>query len=236
MEQAAEIETLRAVDRARTELLAAVSHELHPPLALVVAYGELIEHQAVDAESREVASKVVETGGRLTGLVNDLLDAARLETGRYTLNRHVADLGRLVLSAVDVARATNPTIEFVVDLPADPVHAEVDPSRMLQVLGNLLSNAACHGLPAGIVRVGVHTADQTVGLFVEDDGPGIPLADRERVFDKFHRGPGTEGRPGLGLGLSIARDLVVAHDGSIRVEGAEPSGARFIIDLPRHTT
>lgn len=230
LQQAAEVETLREVTRARSELLAAVSHELHPPLGLVVGYAELLQSRASDDESRHVAGRVVEVGNHLTHLVNDLLDSARLETGRYSLHCAIVDLGPLTQSAVDAARAAQPHTTYILDLPPASISVEADPARLLQILGNLLTNAARHGRPSGTVRVILDADDHAARIAIEDDGPGIPAPDRERVFEKFYRG--SMSSRGLGLGLSIARDLVLAHGGTIRVEDAQSGGARFVVELP----
>jgi signal transduction histidine kinase len=233
MEQAAEVETLRAVDRARGELLAAVSHELHPPLGLVVGYGELLASCTPDEQSRQVAGKVIEAGKHLTHLVDDLLDAARLEAGRYSLKRRPTDLRALATAALDAARTTYPSIDFRLDTSTDHLTVDADPARVLQVLSNLLSNAAKYGSSDGTVRLLLDGDAHIVRLAVEDDGPGIPSSERERVFEKFHRA--RTDVPGLGLGLSIARDLVVAHGGAIHVEDSPAGGARFVVELPLTT-
>jgi signal transduction histidine kinase len=230
-QEAAQVETLRAVSDAKSDLLAAVSHELHPPLALVVAYGQLLDQTVADPDARAIAGKVTATGQHLTGLVDDLLDAARLETGRYALKRRPIDLRPLAESALQSARATHPGVDFVLRSPPEPIIVDADPARLLQVLSNLLSNAAKYGPGDGTVRLVLESSPGTARLAVEDDGPGVLPADRDRVFEKFHRG--RTDVPGLGLGLSIARDLVLAHGGVIRIEDAATAGVRFVIELPR---
>lgn len=231
VQEAAQVETLRAVSAAKSDLLTAISHELHPPLALVVANAESITRRTDDADTRTRASSITATGQHLTRLVNDLLDTAHLETGRYALTRRPVDLHPLAQSAVDAARAAYPETRFNLEPPPAPISVDADPARLLQVFGNLLTNAARHGRPSGTIRVIVDADDHAARIAVEDDGPGIPEPDRERVFERFFRGSTTS--PGLGLGLSIARDLVVAQGGTIRVEDAPTGGARFVVHLPR---
>jgi signal transduction histidine kinase len=232
LEEAAQVHTLRAVDRARSDLLASVSHELHPPLGLMVGYGRLLSEQRHDpARVDALATQLIETGQRVTGLVNDLLDAARLEAGRYSLHRRPTDLRAIATAALEAARTTYPSIDFRLDISTRYTTVDADPARLLQVVANLFSNAVKYGPGDGAIRLLVGDGRDSAILAVEDDGPGIPLADRDRVFEKFHRA--RTDVPGLGLGLTIARDLVLAHGGEIRVEDSATGGARFVVELPR---
>jgi len=237
--QAGEVEALREIDRMKGDLLASVSHELKTPIALMVGYGELLEKRSLENEqARWMGGKILSAGRHLTRLVDDLLDAGRLESGRFTLDRRLLDLRHVAESAVETARVAHAGPRFVADLPASPVVVEGDQLRLLQVLTNLLSNAARYGPVEGEIRLTIEPNGAHAIVGVEDEGPGVPPAERERIFEKFYRAPGADrrSRKGLGLGLTIVRDLVAAHGGKVRVEEAPKGGARFVVELPRLET
>ncbi|HEV8633031.1 MAG TPA: ATP-binding protein [Chloroflexota bacterium] len=237
--QAGEVEALREIDRMKGDLLASVSHELKTPIALMVGYGELLEKRQLENEqARWMGGKILSAGRHLTRLVDDLLDAGRLESGRFTLDRRLLDLRHVAEGAIETARVAHAGPRFLADLPPTPVVVEGDQSRLLQVLTNLLSNAARYGPSDGEIRLSIEPNGGHAVVGVEDQGPGVPPAERQRIFEKFYRAPGADrrSRKGLGLGLTIAHDLVVAHGGSIRVEDAPKRGARFVVELPRLDT
>ena len=237
--QAGEVEALREIDRMKGDLLASVSHELKTPIALMVGYGELLEKRQIENEqARWMGGKILSAGRHLTRLVDDLLDAGRLESGRFTLDRRLLDLRHVAESAIETARVAHAGPHFVANLPSAPVIVEGDQSRLLQVLTNLLSNAARYGPGDGEIRLTIEPNGVNAIVGVEDQGPGVPPTERERIFEKFYRAPGADrrSRKGLGLGLTIVRDLVVAHGGKVRVEDASKGGARFVVELPRLDT
>ena len=234
--EAAEVEALREIDRMKSDLLASVSHELTTPIALVVGYGELLEKRPPEREQAKwMGGKILAAGEHLKRMVEDLLDAGRLESGRLSLDRHALDLREVAETALESARAAHAGVRFVSTLPEGPVTVEADRARLLQVLTNLLQNAARYGPAGGEVRLIVDVDGDDACVAVEDEGPGVPPGERARIFEKFYRTGGAQMRAkkGLGLGLTIARDLVLAHGGRIRVEDAATGGARFVVALPR---
>ena len=234
--EAAEVEALREIDRMKSDLLASVSHELTSPIALVMGYGELLEKRPPEQEqARWMGGKILAAGEHLKRMVEDLLDAGRLESGRLALDRQRVDVRGIAETALESARASHPGPRFVAVLPEQPVVVEGDRARLLQVLTNLLQNAARYGPPGGEVRLLVEADDTSALMAVEDQGPGVAPGERQRIFEKFYRTGAAERRAkkGLGLGLTIARDLTVAHGGEIRVEDAASGGARFVVKLPR---
>jgi signal transduction histidine kinase len=182
-----------------------------------------------------MGGKILAAGEHLRRMVGDLLDAGRLESGRLSLDRQMVDLRDVAETALESARAAHVGARIQMKLPPEPVTVEADRSRLLQVVTNLLQNAARYGPHDGEVRLIVNTGNAGACIAVEDEGPGIPPGERERIFDKFYRTPGAQAKvkKGLGLGLTIARDLVVAHGGRIHVEDAPSGGARFVVELPR---
>lgn len=234
--EAAEVQALREVDRLKSDLLASVSHELTNPIALVMGYGELLEKRPPEQEqARWMGGKILAAGEHLKRMVEDLLDAGRLESGRFALDRQRVDLRSVAEASLESARAAHPGPRFIAAVPGLPVIVEGDRTRLLQVLTNLLQNAARYGPPNGEVRLVVEVNGTLASVAVEDQGPGVAPGERQRIFEKFYRTGAAErkAKKGLGLGLTIAHDLVAAHGGEIRVEDGPSGGARFVVELPR---
>ncbi|MER7841058.1 ATP-binding protein [Streptomyces sp. NPDC096040] len=230
-------------ERQRTEehmrrFLADASHELRTPLASIAGYAELML-MGVDTgriEPELAWRRVSDQSARMTGLVEDLLLLARLEEGR-PLEAAEVNLATLVGDAVWDARAAGSDHHWQLVLRLDaPATVTGDPSRLHQVVANLLANARVH-TPAGTrITVTVESADGHCAIRVHDDGPGIPAALLPTVFERFTRGdasrsraPGAEG--GAGLGLAIAAAITQAHGGRVEVDGA-PGGTEFTVTLP----
>ena len=236
LEQGAEVEAVREVARMKDEFLSQVSHELRSPLALLIGYGELLkERPPGEDEVRWMGERIHRAGEHLARLVDDLLEAGRLEQGRFSLDRRRVDPLAAACQAVEAAGATHPTHAFELREPAEaPPAVAADATRLQQVLTNLLSNAARYSPAGGHVTVALEQQPGVVVLAVEDEGPGVPDAERCKVFEKFYRTAGAQQqtKKGLGLGLAICRDLVVAHGGRIWVEDAPAGGARFAFTLP----
>jgi signal transduction histidine kinase len=169
-------------------------------------------------------------------MVSDLLDLTRIEAGKIELLPQALPLADVVSEVVDGLRHVAATRRVRVDLDLPPCPTVwADPDKVHQVVTNLLANAIKFSPPGGEVAVAAHAhAEGLVRLVVEDAGPGIPPAERERVFDKFYQVGRVEGerRPGTGLGLTIARHLVELHGGRIWVEDAPGGGAAFVVLLP----
>jgi signal transduction histidine kinase len=235
LEQGAEVEAVREVARMKDEFLSQVSHELRSPLALLIGYGELLkERPPAEDEVRWMGERIHRSGEHLARLVDDLLEAGRLESGRFSLDRRRLDPVGEAATAVENAAASHPTHRFVLRGGEGAPAVLADATRLQQVLSNLLSNAARYA-PAGTqVTVALEPDVGAMVIAVEDEGPGVPPDERARVFEKFYRTAEAKQqvKKGLGLGLAICRDLVVAHGGRIWVEDAPGGGARFGFTLP----
>lgn len=235
LEQGAEVEAVREVARLKDEFLSAVSHELRSPLALLIGYGELLkERPPAEDEVRWMGERIHRAGEHLARLVDDLLEAGRLESGRFSLDRRRLDPVAAATAALEIARATHPSHGFELRGREGVPEVLADATRLQQVLTNLLSNAARYA-PAGTrVTVAIEPDVDHVALAVEDEGLGVPPAERDHVFEKFYRTDEAkqQTKKGLGLGLAICRDLVAAHGGRIWVEDAPGGGARFVFTLP----
>ncbi len=220
-------------DRLR-RFVADASHELRTPLTSVQGYAELFRRGAADDPEalRNAMRRIEEEGARMSDLVDELALLARLDQHR-PLEREPVDLAAVARAAVDGARATDPnrTIELEA---AEAVPVLGDEARLRQVADNLLSNARLH-TPAGTpVRVRVRADGADAVLEVEDEGPGIPPEDAERIFERFYRAEGSRSREfgGAGLGLSIVDAVAHAHGGTARCEPAPSGGARFVVQIP----
>jgi signal transduction histidine kinase len=230
---------LRELDQLKSDFLGNVSHELRTPLAAVKGYVDnLLDGVAgpLADKPRHYLGRVRDNADRLGRMVSDLLDLTRIEAGRIELVPQALPVADLVGDAVEGLRpvATDRRVRVAIALsPCPAVWADAD--KVHQVLTNLLANAIKFSPPGGRVAVTASPdADGLVRLAVEDDGPGIPPAERERVFDKFYQVGRVEGErpPGTGLGLTIARHLVELHAGRIWVEDAPGGGAAFVVLLP----
>jgi signal transduction histidine kinase len=230
---------LREVDQLKSDFLGNVSHELRTPLAAVKGYVDnLLDGVAgpLTEKPRHYLGRVRDNADRLGRMVSDLLDLTRIEAGKIELIPLALAVSDLVGDALDGLRhvADGRRVRLAADLSPCP-RVWADPDKVHQILTNLLANAIKFSPPGGQVTVMV--APDTCGLVrfaVEDTGPGIPPAERERVFDKFYQVGRAEGeRPlGTGLGLTIARHLVELHGGRIWVEDAPSGGAAFVLLLP----
>jgi signal transduction histidine kinase len=212
--------------------LMSVSHELRTPLTAIRGHVDaLSEGLAEDAEAREESLKVVrhETD-RLSRLVGDLLDLAKLDAHRFTLAEEEVELRRLLELAYQgrSEEARQRGIDYEHAFAGDPV-VHTDGDRVLQIVTNLLDNAFAWTPDGGRIRLGLAAQNGQVAVTVADTGPGIPLEERERVFRPFFTGDGSRG---TGLGLAIARELAQALGGELRLESEPGLGSRFELRLP----
>jgi signal transduction histidine kinase len=233
------VDRLRESDRLKDDLLAAVSHELRTPLAgMLGALATLSarEGQLTDPQRQELVDMAVRQGDRLKLQIEQLLLAARLErSGHEPAERPVVDAAALARDAVAAARAAYPARQLVLDAQAVlPVRAV--PEAVLQVLGNLLDNAAKHAPDKAPIRVAARQVGALAVVSVQDTGPGVPPAERERIFERFTQldSGATRQAGGVGLGLYIARQLANAQGGELLATDPADAGqgARFELRLP----
>ncbi|GGU17005.1 DUF4153 domain-containing protein [Nocardioides albus] len=222
---------LGAVDRQRRDLVANVSHELRTPLAaLTVVLENLVDGVGSEPAALQTALGQAE---RLSRLVEDLLDLARVDAGKAPLSTSSVDLGPLLEACVAEARANGRPVSYEVDAPADLV-VDADPDRLSQLVVNLLDNASRHSPRDGVVTVRAGRDGERYHLEVLDSGPGVPPSDRGRVFEPFGTLSASADGGGTGLGLAIARWVTDLHGGSIAFLDPLPgtAGARVRVDLP----
>ncbi|AUX39628.1 protein kinase [Sorangium cellulosum] len=232
-------EAQEAIER-RDEFLVVASHELKTPLTSLQMQGQLVERLLRRRQGAELAPERIETTlrilnrqlARLGYLVDELLDVTRLNAGRLTLTRAPVELAALTREVVErmSGQLADARCRTQVELD-EPVVGHWDPSRLEQVLINLLSNAMKYGA-GGPIHVAVRRQADRALLVVRDHGIGIAEADQARIFERFERAVSIRNFGGLGLGLYIVRWIVTAHGGSIRVESKPGAGATFVVELP----
>ncbi|MCC7008273.1 MAG: response regulator [Acidobacteria bacterium] len=241
------IETLRAreqlttalaalddLNRNKSQFLATLSHELRNPLAAIRYALDLLQMPQADAA---IARRVVERQlPHLVRLVDDLLDAARIERNKIALRRDVVDLRTVVQEAIDAARLSGApgTHRITAHLPDAPAWVSADPDRLLQAVTNVMSNAIRYTPDGGAVTVTLSERGERALLSVADTGAGIRRQDLGRIFDMFAQND--HAKEGLGIGLALVKSIIDLHGGSIeaRSEG-EGHGSEFVVELPRAT-
>ena len=219
----------------RQRFLAAVSHELRTPLTQVRLSVETLAHSgAGDARRARALESLGRGTEQLTRTVENLLTLAKADLATWTVRPRPTELGALVRATVESMTPIAAARRVVFDVVApSPAWASVDPDAFRQVILNLLDNALKHGPPDSSVRVRLSATDGRVTLAVGDRGPGVPASERERIWRAFERLDHPDRRPdGLGLGLSVVKDIIGGHGGTARVEEGEGGGALFIIDVP----
>ncbi len=235
-------EALRDADRRKDEFLAILAHELRNPLAPLRTGIEIMRMGRIDPERGE---RVREMMGRqvdhMVALVDDLMDVSRISSGRIELDRHPVELATVIRSALE---ASDPIIrtkrhEVSLTLPAEAVWVDGDLHRLTQAIGNLLTNAAKYTEPNGHIFVTLARNDGAAFVHVKDTGVGIPPAMLEKVFDLFAQVDSAIDRRqgGLGIGLTIVRQLVELHGGHVEAHSEGPGrGSEFVMSLPLSAT
>lgn len=222
----------------REQFVASVSHELRTPLAQVRLFTDTLRlGRTRTDEQRDWALENIDRETlRLTHLVENILQFSRAERGVRASGHQPSDLGREARDALAAFQAMVPPSKarFVSDLP-DGLLADVHRDSFRQVVLNLLDNAVRYGRPGQTVRIAAsRVAGGHVRIAIEDEGPGVPSAERERIFDPFRRGSGAIAAAvaGSGIGLAVVREILHAHQGRVWVEQAPAGGARFVVELP----
>jgi PAS domain S-box-containing protein len=226
-----------AANLAKSEFLSRTSHELRTPMSAILGFGQLLEldEEQFEPRHREALSQIMKAGRHLLSLINDLLDISSIEAGRADLTLEAIDLGELLkevhaLAGPIVAAAG---LRFVLEPPAEPLIAWADRRRVVQVMLNLVSNAAKYNRTGAVVRLACLPKGRDIRVEVEDDGEGVAGSDAARLFTPFDR-LGQQNRAkvdGTGLGLALSKRLVESMGGQIGHE-APPQGARFWFTLP----
>jgi len=230
--------TATAAYTQQSAFLVTVAHELRSPLLPLRLAAQMMARARTDeAAFAALQSTISGQVADMSRLINDLLDGARVSTGKFRLERTVVDIGSLVHLAV---RTCTPAIEerqhrLTVTMPDAPIQVLGDRLRLVQVFDNLIGNAAKYTLPGGRIAIDVSVAGSEVVVSIQDNGTGISREVLPRIFDLYVQDVHVEGvaSGGLGIGLCVVRELVTAHEGSV-VALSDPArgGSEFVVRLP----
>jgi signal transduction histidine kinase len=232
-------ERLARANRVKTEFLASMSHELRTPLSAILGFADLLmtspkEH--LSPRARESLERIKRNGEHLLGLINDVLDLAKAETGRVDVRVAPVNVGQLARACVAEVESlrSGKDVRLVADVGDAPVETTTDAQRVRQILLNLLSNAIKF-TDQGVVELTVRLTGTEVRLAVRDTGIGIPAHAMKELFQDFHQLEAGDGRryEGTGVGLALSRRLARALGGEIEVRSREGEGSTFTLMLPR---
>jgi signal transduction histidine kinase len=233
-----EVARREQTEQRKDEFLAMLGHELRNPLAAILNASELMRRRGDDPATLALAQAIVARQSvAMSRLVDDLLDVSRINRGKFELRKEMVRIDGIVDRAVELAR---PLIDekkhrLTVDLPAEPVSFSADATRLMQLLANLLHNAAKYTDAGGSIRLSARRDGEDLLLSVRDDGMGMTAELREQVFEPFVQAPGSleSARGGLGIGLTLARTIVDLHGGRIEALSDGPGcGSEFVVRLP----
>ena len=222
-------------ERLRNSLLSAISHDLRTPLAALVGLADsvVLTRPPPSAEQQELIAAMRASALRMSALVGNVLDMARLESGHVHINRQWLPLEEVVGSALAASADALEGRPLQVRLPGDLPLLEVDAALIERVLVNLLENVGKYTPPGSAIEIEAQAEADVVRLWVDDHGPGLPPGREAAIFEKFERGRKESATPGVGLGLAISRAIMQAHGGGIHGETRADGGARFTLSLPR---
>lgn len=233
-----DITRFREAEQMKTTFISAISHELKTPVSLIKGYASTLNRpDAVwDPETlRDGLSVIEEEADRLNKLIDNLLDASRIQAGVFKLELGDVNLLRLAQKVVDGFRLQTDRHQFELDFPADLPPVVGDEARLRQVLDNLVSNAIKYSPDGGIIRLGAWQDSNGVTVYVADQGVGIPAHEQSRIFESFYRVDSGLRRQtkGTGLGLYLVKAIVEAHGGHVWVRSEPGKGSTFFFTLPQ---
>ena len=232
-------QALQAASRQKDEFLAMLAHELRNPLAPIRAASEILRRlNSSDARAQQAATIIARQVEHMTGLIDDLLDVARVTRGMVTLDRAPVDLDSIVSPAVEQVRTLIEAKRQTLLVPAfgEALHVDGDRKRLTQVVANLLNNAAKYTPEGGRISIELSATPAHIELVVRDTGVGMDAELLPRVFDLFSQGERSHDRAqgGLGIGLALVRNLVQLHGGTVKAASDGPGrGSAFTVTLPR---
>lgn len=231
-----DITRFRQADELKSEFVSVVSHELKTPVALIKGYVSTLRREDVEWDTDVMSNSlqvIEEEADRLTRLIEDLLDASRLQAGGMALKKSDIALEKIASRLAERLQVQTNQHEIVVDFPEGFPVVMADDVRIEQVLSNLISNAIKYA-PEGIIRISGQAQPDEVVICVKDEGPGIATSDLPHIFDRFYRAPENSRKTkGAGLGLYLARAIIEAHNGRMWADPKAKEGARICFCLPR---
>jgi signal transduction histidine kinase len=232
-------ERLREMNDEKNEFMGIAAHDLRNPLSAIKGYSEMVVEDAQDLKHRELEEngrRILDTAARMAEMVQNLLDANRIERGEMQLNLAPTDLARIVGSVTETHRPRAAAKQQTLQLENEPAPVTVllDPSVMVQVLENLVSNAVKYSPAGKNIVVRLKRLPAAVRCEVQDEGPGLSAEDHAKLFGKFARltAKPTGGEHSTGLGLSIVKKMVEAMNGRVWCESELGRGAMFVVEFP----
>ncbi|MBC6937837.1 MAG: PAS domain S-box protein [Chloroflexi bacterium] len=233
-----DITNFRQAQEMQNVFISTISHELKTPVALIKGYAGTLNREDATWDPqviREGLTVIEDEADRLTELIENLLATSKLKAERMRLDLSDVRLDQLAAQVVERFRTQTQQHELVLNFPPDFPIIQGDETRLRQVLDNLVSNAIKYSPNGGMIEIGGGVDDETVTVFVRDQGVGIPEREQERLFERFYRVDDTLSRrtKGTGLGLYLARTIIEAHGGRIRVKSKPGQGSTFYFTLPQ---
>ena len=226
---------IAALERAKTDFLNIASHELRGPMTVIKGYLTMLDGGAMgdlSPKARAVLPLLISKSDEVNWMIEQMIEAARLEEGRLSLKRRRADIIELTDNAIDSVRMLIAGHELKVDFPVEPIEAEVDPDRFQIVVRNLLSNAAKYSTPGTDIDVDVRRNGTCAMVAITDHGVGISRDDQRNLFTRFGRIESSAHVQGTGLGLWLSREIALMHDGDLTVDSQSGSGSTFTFSVP----
>ncbi len=230
-------EDLKKLDELKSEFINVASHELRTPLAILLGYAHLLDEQAADA-NKKYTEAIIQSATQLKNLVTDMVNLRYLEAGEMELELQPVQIAGTVQAVVqDLGFQMDEKEQaFTVSIPEDMPAIWLDQGKLHLILSNLLSNAIKFTPPGGSIDIGASVTEDQLGMFVKDTGVGIATEEFRRLFDRFYQVGDSLRRehPGVGLGLSIVKELVELHEGQVWVESEVGKGSTFSFTISRH--
>jgi signal transduction histidine kinase len=228
-------------NQTKDRFMSIASHELKTPITTIrgqaqLALRRLDKQQELSSDLESVHTsleRINDQTGRLTSLIDELMDVSSIRAGKVQLHKRKQDLNMISREVAEDQRMLTGR-SIVLDIPSTPVKAQVDGDRISQVLVNLISNAVKYSPERSPVEITVNQGDSHATIIVRDYGKGIPKEQQERIFETFYRTPDAQSssKQGLGLGLAISKEIVERHNGRIWMESAPDHGSTFFVELP----
>ncbi len=233
------LDELNLISKRKTDFVSSVSHELRTPLTSIKGYASILltgKLGSIPSEVQERLEKINRHSDELVHMVNDLLDIARLESGRVTMKQEQQSLKNIVEQIVDLlsVQLKEKQLEISINIPSETKNVLVDRSQIERVFINIIGNAIKFTPPKGKISINVHKINKMVQVDIADTGYGIPQEAQEAIFEEFYRvdNPINQQLKGTGLGLSLVKHIIEAHKGKIWVNSKEGVGSTFSFTLP----
>jgi PAS domain S-box-containing protein len=232
-----DITRYREAEELKSTFISVISHELKTPVSIIKGYAGTLAREGVELDPefvRESGQIIVEEADRLTELIDNLLDASRIQAGALALHLEPVDLAEVARKSVERFRSQHPHHHFHLDFPPDLPRVRADERRLRQVFDNLIGNAVKYAPDGGEIRIGAEVRGDYVRVFVSDQGIGIPEEEQQAIFEPFYRVDSSLRRKaqGAGLGLFLVKAIVQAMGGDIWVESELGRGSTFYFTLP----